>query len=42
MIHGYGEHAGRYEELAGVLTGHGAAVCTPTTPATPVGRVSGC
>ncbi|MGW7792275.1 alpha/beta hydrolase [Streptomyces tricolor] len=29
VIHGYGEHAGRYEELAGVLTGHGAAVYAP-------------
>jgi alpha-beta hydrolase superfamily lysophospholipase len=26
LVHGYGEHAGRYEELAGVLGGHGAAV----------------
>lgn len=26
VVHGYGEHAGRYEEPAGVLTGHGAAV----------------
>jgi acylglycerol lipase len=29
LVHGYGEHAGRYEELAGVLTGHGAAVYAP-------------
>ncbi|MGW1781304.1 alpha/beta hydrolase [Streptomyces sp. NPDC002143] len=29
LVHGYGEHAGRYEELAGVLTGHGAAVFAP-------------
>ncbi|MEH0515718.1 MULTISPECIES: alpha/beta hydrolase [unclassified Streptomyces] len=29
VVHGYGEHAGRYEELAGVLTGHGAAVYAP-------------
>ncbi|MFJ8108035.1 lysophospholipase [Streptomyces sp. NPDC096132] len=29
VVHGYGEHAGRYEELAGVLTGHGAAVFAP-------------
>ncbi|GAB2762288.1 alpha/beta hydrolase [Streptomyces bullii] len=29
VVHGYGEHAGRYEELAGVLTGHGAAVYGP-------------
>ncbi|MET9448773.1 alpha/beta fold hydrolase, partial [Streptomyces cinerochromogenes] len=29
VAHGYGEHAGRYEELAGVLTGHGAAVYAP-------------
>ncbi|MEU2286555.1 lysophospholipase [Streptomyces sp. NPDC013178] len=26
LVHGYGEHAGRYEEVAGVLAGHGAAV----------------
>ncbi|MEU0673622.1 lysophospholipase [Streptomyces sp. NPDC006172] len=26
LVHGYGEHAGRYEETAAVLTGHGAAV----------------
>ncbi|MFI9803297.1 lysophospholipase [Streptomyces sp. NPDC052301] len=29
VVHGYGEHAGRYEELAHVLTGHGAAVYAP-------------
>jgi alpha-beta hydrolase superfamily lysophospholipase len=29
LIHGYGEHAGRYEEVAGVLTSHGAAVYGP-------------
>ncbi|MHC3467701.1 alpha/beta hydrolase [Streptomyces sp. 7R007] len=29
LVHGYGEHAGRYEELAGVLAGHGAAVYAP-------------
>ncbi|MGW1001874.1 alpha/beta hydrolase [Streptomyces sp. NPDC002520] len=29
VVHGYGEHAGRYQELAGVLTGHGAAVYAP-------------
>ncbi|MFJ3304326.1 lysophospholipase [Streptomyces sp. NPDC086549] len=29
VVHGYGEHAGRYAELAGVLTGHGAAVYGP-------------
>ncbi|WP_328549682.1 MULTISPECIES: alpha/beta hydrolase [unclassified Streptomyces] len=29
VAHGYGEHIGRYEELAGVLTGHGAAVFGP-------------
>ncbi|GHI03250.1 lysophospholipase [Streptomyces cellostaticus] len=29
VVHGYGEHAGRYDELAGVLTGHGAAVYGP-------------
>ncbi|MFD9394462.1 alpha/beta hydrolase [Streptomyces sp. NPDC060000] len=29
LVHGYGEHAGRYAELAGVLTGHGAAVFAP-------------
>ncbi|MFG3009160.1 alpha/beta hydrolase [Streptomyces cinerochromogenes] len=29
VAHGYGEHAGRYEELAAVLTGHGAAVYAP-------------
>ncbi|MFD7065282.1 alpha/beta hydrolase [Streptomyces sp. NPDC059906] len=29
LVHGYGEHAGRYEEVAGVLTGHGAAVYAP-------------
>lgn len=29
LVHGYGEHAGRYAELAGVLTGHGAAVYAP-------------
>ncbi|WP_416985115.1 alpha/beta fold hydrolase [Streptomyces sp. T028] len=29
VVHGYGEHAGRYEELAGVLTAHGAAVFAP-------------
>ncbi|MFF8971008.1 alpha/beta hydrolase [Streptomyces sp. NPDC014995] len=26
LVHGYGEHAGRYHETAGVLSGHGAAV----------------
>jgi alpha-beta hydrolase superfamily lysophospholipase len=26
LVHGYGEHIGRYEEVAGVLTRHGAAV----------------
>lgn len=29
MVHGYGEHIGRYEELAGVLHRHGAAVFGP-------------
>ncbi|MER6851204.1 lysophospholipase [Streptomyces flaveolus] len=29
LIHGYGEHADRYEEVAGVLTSHGAAVYGP-------------
>ncbi|MET7733269.1 lysophospholipase [Streptomyces sp. NPDC005402] len=29
VVHGYGEHAGRYEELAGVLVAHGAAVFGP-------------
>lgn len=29
LVHGYGEHAGRYAEAAGVLTGHGAAVFAP-------------
>ncbi|MGW2886168.1 alpha/beta hydrolase [Streptomyces griseoruber] len=29
VVHGYGEHAGRYEELAGVLSAHGAAVFAP-------------
>ncbi|MGV9699076.1 alpha/beta hydrolase [Streptomyces sp. NPDC003470] len=29
LIHGYGEHSGRYEEVAGVLTSHGAAVYAP-------------
>lgn len=29
VVHGYGEHVGRYEELAGVLTGYGAAVFGP-------------
>ncbi|MEV6118350.1 lysophospholipase [Streptomyces sp. NPDC052109] len=29
IVHGYGEHAGRYDELAAVLTGHGAAVYGP-------------
>ncbi|MER6628599.1 lysophospholipase [Streptomyces sp. NPDC000987] len=29
VAHGYGEHAGRYGELAGVLAGHGAAVFAP-------------
>jgi alpha-beta hydrolase superfamily lysophospholipase len=29
VVHGYGEHAGRYGELAGVLGGHGAAVFAP-------------
>ncbi|GAB2848613.1 alpha/beta hydrolase [Streptomyces deserti] len=29
VVHGYGEHVGRYEELADVLTGHGAAVYGP-------------
>ncbi|MFE5393810.1 alpha/beta hydrolase [Streptomyces sp. NPDC056568] len=26
LVHGYGEHAGRYDEVAGVLAAHGAAV----------------
>ncbi|CAL9616192.1 lysophospholipase [Streptomyces sp. enrichment culture] len=29
LVHGYGEHAGRYEEVAGILVGHGAAVYAP-------------
>ncbi|ARP73312.1 alpha/beta hydrolase [Streptomyces pluripotens] len=29
LVHGYGEHAGRYGELAAVLTGYGAAVYGP-------------
>jgi alpha-beta hydrolase superfamily lysophospholipase len=29
LSHGYGEHAGRYEEVAGVLAGLGAAVFAP-------------
>ncbi|MFE0514309.1 alpha/beta hydrolase [Streptomyces sp. NPDC058964] len=29
VVHGYGEHAGRYRELAQVLTRHGAAVYGP-------------
>ncbi|MGW6525701.1 alpha/beta hydrolase [Streptomyces sp. NPDC054962] len=29
VVHGYGEHAGRYGALADVLTGHGAAVFAP-------------
>ncbi|MFJ8545102.1 lysophospholipase [Streptomyces sp. NPDC093586] len=29
LVHGYGEHSGRYEEVAGVLTSHGAAVYAP-------------
>jgi alpha-beta hydrolase superfamily lysophospholipase len=29
VVHGYGEHVGRYEELADVLVGHGAAVFGP-------------
>ncbi|SED98376.1 MULTISPECIES: alpha/beta hydrolase [Streptomyces] len=29
LAHGYGEHAGRYDPLAAVLTGHGAAVYAP-------------
>lgn len=29
LVHGYGEHIGRYEELAEVLVGHGAAVFGP-------------
>ncbi|MFE0517644.1 alpha/beta fold hydrolase [Streptomyces sp. NPDC058954] len=29
VVHGYGEHIGRYEEPAGVLVGHGAAVFGP-------------
>lgn len=29
LVHGYGEHAGRYDEPAALLTGHGAAVYAP-------------
>ncbi|MFJ4002217.1 lysophospholipase [Streptomyces sp. NPDC090023] len=29
LVHGYGEHAGRYDEVAGVLHSHGAAVYAP-------------
>lgn len=29
LVHGYGEHTGRYGRLAGVLSGHGAAVYGP-------------
>ncbi|MBT2414346.1 lysophospholipase [Streptomyces sp. ISL-12] len=29
LAHGYGEHLGRYEEVAGVLSAHGAAVYGP-------------
>ncbi|MBD0839680.1 alpha/beta hydrolase [Streptomyces sp. TRM68416] len=29
LVHGYGEHIARYEEVAGVLTAHGAAVFGP-------------
>ncbi|MER6693423.1 alpha/beta hydrolase [Streptomyces minutiscleroticus] len=29
LVHGYGEHVGRYEHVADLLTGHGAAVYGP-------------
>lgn len=29
LVHGYGEHIGRYEHVADVLLRHGAAVCGP-------------
>ncbi|MBC9730595.1 alpha/beta hydrolase [Streptomyces sp. TRM68367] len=29
VVHGYGEHMGRYDEVAGVLVAHGAAVFGP-------------
>lgn len=29
LVHGYGEHIGRYEHVADVLRRHGAAVCGP-------------
>ncbi|MFV0132529.1 alpha/beta hydrolase [Streptomyces sp. HMX87] len=29
LVHGYGEHIGRYEEVAGALVAHGAAVYGP-------------
>ncbi|HEY8480647.1 MAG TPA: alpha/beta hydrolase, partial [Spirillospora sp.] len=29
LVHGYGEHLGRYEHVASVLTAHGAVVCGP-------------
>ncbi|GAA3209624.1 alpha/beta hydrolase [Streptomyces sp. XM83C] len=29
LVHGYGEHSGRYGEVARVLTGHGASVWAP-------------
>ncbi|GGV66898.1 MULTISPECIES: alpha/beta fold hydrolase [Streptomyces] len=29
LVHGYGEHAGRYAQVAGVLGAHGAAVFAP-------------
>ncbi|MBO2449927.1 lysophospholipase [Actinomadura barringtoniae] len=29
LVHGYGEHLGRYEHVAAVLNAHGAVVCGP-------------
>ena len=39
LIHGFGEHGGRYQEVAKVLTAHGIAVAAPDLPGH--GRSSG-
>jgi hypothetical protein len=42
LAHGYGEHIGRYEEVAGVLTRHARRCTGPITSGTAARPASGC
>jgi len=42
VVHGYGEHTGRYAPLAEVLLRHGALVTGPDHMGTASRRASGC